>query len=231
MEQQENNEDLAMEKDAVINQSSEKASKRRFSVSNRFVHAILTAITIISGVGMAVVGVYGVYSGLFSSQEKIIEFIDGFGFWGPAAFLVIQIVQIVIPVIPGGLTCVAGVLAFGNVMGFVYNYISIVLGSIIVFMLSRRFGMPLIQKIFPEKAYSRYENWLQKGRKFEIFFAVAIFLPLAPDDLLCYLAGLTKMTFRKYVLILIFCKPLSILAYSMGITKILEMITQFFSRV
>ena len=193
------------------------------------IHRLMTIVTIVSGIGLAALAVYGVYTGLFSSQEKIIEIVKNFGFWGPAAFFVIQIVQIVIPIIPGGLTCVAGVLAFGPGLGFVYNYISIVIGSVLVFFLSKRFGMPLIQKIFPVKTIEKYEGWLDKGKKFEIFFAVAIFMPIAPDDLLCYLAGLTKMSYKKFVIIIILCKPLSIFAYSMSINKLLEWLTNLFT--
>ena len=33
--------------------------------------------------------------------------------------------------------------------------------------------------------------------KFDTFFMLAIFLPCAPDDLLCMLAGLTHMSLKK----------------------------------
>ena len=218
------------EKGAELLDSENRRGEKRFSVSNRFLHTLMSVVTVITGIGMTVGAIFGIYNGIFSSQDRIVEIIKEFGVWGPAIFLVIQIIQIVIPVIPGGFTCVAGVFAFGPRMGFVYNYISIVLGSLIVFLLSRRFGLPLIQKIFAAKKYERYEEWLQRGRKFEILFAVAIFLPVAPDDFLCYLAGLTKMSFRKFACIIILCKPLSIFMYSMGVSKVLEYLTRFFSR-
>lgn len=45
-------------------------------------------------------------------------------------------------------------------------------------------------------------------------FALAIFFPFSPDDFLCALAGTTKMSFRTFVLIIIFGKPVSIMLYS-----------------
>lgn len=77
--------------------------------------------------------------------------------------------------------------------------------------------MPLLRKMFKKELIEKYINWLDKGKKFDKLFAIAIFMPVAPDDFLCYLAGLTKMSLKKYTIILILCKPASILAYSLGL--------------
>lgn len=160
---------------------------------------------------------YGIKNGIFSSEEKLSEFLSKVGIWGPIIFIVIQIVQVVIPIIPGGVSCVVGVLVFGPFFGFIYNYVSIIAGSIIVFLISKKYGMPLLRKMFKKELIEKYINWLDKGKKFDKLFAIAIFMPVAPDDFLCYLAGLTKMSLKKYTIILILCKPASILAYSLGL--------------
>ena len=51
-------ENLNSEEDLSSVQECEK-SKKRFSVSNRFIHGIFTFITIVSGVGMVLFGIYG----------------------------------------------------------------------------------------------------------------------------------------------------------------------------
>nr|WP_263848867.1 hypothetical protein [Lacticaseibacillus thailandensis] len=53
-------------------------------------------------------------------------------------------------------------------------------------------------------------------------------LPVAPDDFLCMLAGLTKMSLRKFVWIIVLCKPWTILAYSMGMNKLIMLMIQHF---
>ena len=139
-------------------------------------------------------------------------------------FVIIQIVQVIIPLIPGGVSQGVGVLVFGPVMGFVYNYVGIVIGSIIVFFIARKYGMPLIQKLFKKQLIDRYIGWLNKGKKYEKFFAVAILLPVAPDDFLCYLAGVTDIDVKKYIAIIVFLKPFTILAYSFGLVFISKML-------
>lgn len=173
--------------------------------------------TIIGTILLCAFVYYGIKSEIFTSQEKLTEFLSSIGIWGPIIFIIIQIIQVVIPIIPGGVSCAVGVLVFGPYCGFIYNYFSIVLGSIIAFLIAKKYGLPLINRMFNKKLIDKYIGWLDKGNKFEKLFALAIFLPVAPDDFLCYLAGLTKMTLKKFTIILLICKPATILAYSMGL--------------
>lgn len=165
---------------------------------------------------------------IFTSPEELRAYLMQFELFAPLLFMIIQISQVVFPIIPGGLTCVAGVICFGPVWGFIYNYISICIGSCINFLLVRTFGKPLIRALSSPKTYDKYIGWLDKGEHFETLFAIAIFLPVAPDDFLCMLAGLTNMTLKKFISILVFCKPPSILLYSMGLTTLLSQFTKFF---
>ncbi|MEG0792254.1 MAG: TVP38/TMEM64 family protein, partial [Lachnospiraceae bacterium] len=53
-------------------------------------------------------------------------------------------------------------------------------------------------------------------------FAVLIFMPVAPDDLLCYLAGTTEMKLSTFLSIIVLGKPMSIFLYSVGLTAVLR---------
>lgn len=170
--------------------------------------------------------IYGVRSHIFTSQEALENFLAGFGLMAPLIFVVIQAVQVVIPILPGAIGCLGGVLIFGPVMGFVYNYIGISIGSICAFLLAKKYGRPLVDSIFNGKTYEKYLSWLDKGDKFTKAFAAAIFFPVAPDDLLCYLAGLTKMKTTTFTLIILLGKPCSIALYSLGLTGIMELLVK-----
>ena len=114
----------------------------------------------------------------------------------------------------GGVSCLAGVVLFGNINGFICNYVGICIGSAAAFALARHCGRPLILKIFGEKQLRRYDGWTQRDGRFDKLFALAIFLPAAPDDFLCYLAGTTAMSWKRFTAILLLGKPLAILMYS-----------------
>ncbi len=172
-------------------------------------------ITVIVIISMGLFLYYGLENNLFSDMESLKQFIAEGGIWGPLIFVLIQIIQVVIPIIPGGVSCAAGVVLFGPWAGLLYNYVGIVIGSFINFYLARKYGTTLVKSFVSESTYDKYSNWLDKGKKFDKFFALAIFFPVAPDDFLCMLAGLTKMSLKRFSAIILLGKPASIAMYSL----------------
>ncbi len=160
-------------------------------------------------------GVWGYKSGIFNSKSDLIKYINSTGVWGSIIFIIVQIVQVVIPIIPGGITSIVGVIIFGALKGTFYNYIGILIGSFINFFLARHFGSSMVRKIIGDKNFDKYGDFLEK-KNFNTLFALAIFSPVAPDDILCLFAGLTKMRIKTFALILIFLKPFALIAYTLG---------------
>lgn len=188
---------------------------------------MMNASTVAGLAACAALVFYGFYTGIFSSQAALEQFLSGFGLWAPLIFVIFQAVQVVIPILPGGIGCVAGVLVFGPIAGFLYNYVGICLGSLAAFLLARRYGKPIIESMFSPKLRAKYLHWTE-GRRFNNLFAVAIFMPVAPDDFLCYLAGTTKMTVRRFTTIILLGKPLAIAAYSFGLSAAITYLAKLF---
>ena len=179
-----------------------------------------------TGMGLMVVLCIWMWKmGIFSSQDKLRTFIAGFGVGGGLVFVLIQIIQVVIPIIPGGISCLAGVILFGGGMGFVYNYVGICIGSVFAFLIAKAYGKPLLKKMFQPGLLEKYENWTQKQNRFAKLFALAIFFPVAPDDFLCYLAGTTNMSLKLFTAIILLGKPCSIALYSLGLTQVFQWIS------
>ena len=178
---------------------------------------LLNIATIISLSVIVVLTIYGVQTGLLTDRDKLEMLVKKSGIWGPVLFIIIQMVQVVLPIIPGGITCGAGVVIFGAWHGLLYNYIGIVAGSMINFYLARRYGQCFVKYFVKEETYEKYIGWLEKGKKFDKFFAFAIFFPCAPDDVLCLIAGLTRMTWKKFAAIILLGKPASIAMYSLAL--------------
>lgn len=162
--------------------------------------------------------------GYFSSRQKIEQSLQPLGILAPLAFIALQAVQVVIPIMPGGISCLAGVLMFGAWKGFLYNYTGICIGSVLAFLIARKFGMPLIKQIFSEKLLERYLKWTNEKHRFTRLFAIAIFLPVAPDDFLCFLAGTTTMSLKVFTGIILLGKPAAIALYSLGLEGIFNRI-------
>lgn len=185
---------------------------------------IFNLLSIIGLLGTVILCIYGYMTGIITSFERLHIFIEQSGIWGPLLFILIQIIQVVIPILPGGISCAYGVLLFGPEYGFIYNYVGIVIGSVIAFLIARQLGKPFIRKIIPTRTYQKYITWLDKGRWFDRLFALGIFLPGAPDDFLCMLAGITKMKLKKFILLLVLCKPGALYIYSIGLSTFISWI-------
>lgn len=177
-------------------------------------------INFISIIGLVIsisLTIYFINLGVFKDLNSLRGLVGDSIILGPIIFILIQILQVVIPIIPGGISTAAGVLIFGPYAGFIYNYVGICIGSIIIFLLGRRYGKPFILSMVSDKTYNKYVGWLDNQNRFEKLFALAIFLPVAPDDALCLMAGLTNISVKKYTWIILLAKPLSIFLYSMAL--------------
>ena len=188
-----------------------------------------TVLRAVSMAGFAVcvlLALWGWQTGVLTSQERLEALVKSCGAAGAVLFTVFQAVQVVVPILPGGLGCLAGVLLFGPVMGFVYNYVGICIGSLMAFAVARSCGKPLLGLLFSQRTIDRYSRWAEEKDRFARLFALAIFLPVAPDDFLCYLAGTTGMSWRRYTAIILLGKPFAIALYSLGLTALWQLLVR-----
>lgn len=167
--------------------------------------------------------IWGYHLGIFENQDSLTSFIQQTGIWAPLIFIFIQLIQVVIPILPGFITCIVGAIAFGPVLGFFYSYIGMCIGSILAFLIARKYGVTCVKKIIGETAYIKYISWLEKGEKFNFLFALSIFLPAAPDDVLCFIAGLTRMSTKKFITIILLGKPFVIMLYCLAVAGVISL--------
>jgi uncharacterized membrane protein YdjX (TVP38/TMEM64 family) len=128
---------------------------------------------------------------ILSNPEEVKEYILHFGIWAPIIIILIQVVQVIITPIPGNVTALAGGAIYGVIKGFLLNVIGIVLGSVAAFYLARLYGTPLVKKLIGEQSYHKYNRMI--SGKYSIGLFILFFIPLTPDDALCFLAGMSSM--------------------------------------
>lgn len=163
-----------------------------------------------------ILAIYAYRHGIFQSTDSLQVFIQQFGQYAVLIFILLQIIQVIIPILPGGISSVVGMLMFGTGWGLVYSYIGLVIGEALGFLLVRYYGVNFVQLILSPKKYQKFDQLLtahtQNIRRFLIW---TLILPFAPDDLVCLVAGLTKMSFREYMRIILILKPWSVGIYGL----------------
>lgn len=81
----------------------------------RYIKRVFNLITILGFVATIVGGIYLWRLGAFQNQAVLQQLIVAHRFLGPLIFLCMQILQVIVPIIPGGITMAAGVMIFGPV--------------------------------------------------------------------------------------------------------------------
>jgi uncharacterized membrane protein YdjX (TVP38/TMEM64 family) len=135
---------------------------------------------------------------LFKDKEQIHAWISGRGFWGVLAFMGLQVLQVVVFVIPGELVQVAGGYAFGFWLGSLYSLVGITLGSLVNFLAGRYLGRPFVESLFDRERIEKIEAATGSGRAAAGFFLLFV-IPGIPKDLLCYVAGVSKIAFPSFL--------------------------------
>ena len=85
--------------------------------------------------------------GVLKSEKSFEDYVSGFGTMEVLMFMLIQIIQVMLPFMPTSVGSVAAIVLFGPIPGFLYNYVAICLGSIISFLISKKYGMEFVKKI------------------------------------------------------------------------------------
>lgn len=146
------------------------------------------------------------------SVDELRAFIGGAGKWGIVVFFILTVLQVVILPIPAAVTIVLGVLIYGPTVSFVVSSLGTIAGSAACFALGRFFGYRMAAWIIGKEKADKYTELIaKKGR---IPFIIMLLFPFFPDDILCVAAGLTKMTFRFFIVTVILTRPIMIAFYS-----------------
>lgn len=154
--------------------------------------------------------------GIFHDLTTLRAYVDRLGYAAPLLLIFLHLLQILVPFIPGGVVLTAVVVACGPLNGFIVNFIGIISGSIISFALARHFGNDFVRKHIKADIWQKYFRWLDNEKLFRRMFLLLILLPFAPDDALCMLAGVAKISTHDFLIRLIFGKIPVLLLYSLG---------------
>lgn len=125
------------------------------------------------------------------------EFILSFGIIAPIVYILIQILQVFFPLIPGELMMVIAGALFGTIKGAIYYLIAISIGISILFWTGRRYGRKTLKGWMGEKELNKFDEFLEKhGVTYTIF--LGRLLPIIPNDVMSFGIGLTKVSFKRF---------------------------------
>lgn len=143
---------------------------------------------------MAVVGYFiGVpMVQLAEDPEAFQAWVDSSGVWGKVLFVGMVVLQVLVAFIPGEPVELVAGYAFGFWEGTLLTMAGFIIGSWLVFVLVRRFGVKLVEVFFPSSKIKEL-GFLKNPKKTKIVAFILMLIPGTPKDFLSYFAGLTQL--------------------------------------
>ncbi len=172
---------------------------------------IIGAVTIACLAGF-VVGVYFLLRHFrITSVEGIRAIIEKCGVWGWLVFLLLQIaVTSLLCFIPAtSMTfIIVSVILFGALRGFIISASGVILSSLAMFLIGRLGGEKIAAKIVGEQSLKKAQDLIDFKSK--IFLPLMFIFPAFPDDALCMVAGITKMKWWYFLIIVAICRTVGV---------------------
>lgn len=186
-------------------------------------YKLVNAIVLLLGVYGTLAGIGVFYKPLSpesllrkENTDAVAHYVLSYGPWAPIFFVALQICQVVIVPIPGQVIGIIAGYIFGWKLGTTVTMAGLACGMIIVFTLSRKLGRDFVEKLNGPEAMrdlevlfsSRdsnegglYQKSTQTLRSNALLtFFLVMLLPGLPDNLACFVAGLTRIPIRYLLL-------------------------------
>ncbi len=140
--------------------------------------------------------------------DKLREYVNSFGEYAVLIFIFISFAQVVFLPIPSFITVGAGVLLFGPLKSAIYSSIGIISGSIVAFFFGRFFGYKAVKWLIGKDSLDKGLKTIKGKDKIVLIFM--FLFPFFPDDVLCFVAGVTTVTPIFFILMIFVTRIISI---------------------
>lgn len=131
-------------------------------------------------------------------QQQIRDYLRGYGVWGPIVSVLLMMAQVVFAPIPASVVQLANGVVYGKLWGTVLNFIGQMAGAMMAFYIARALGKGTVEKLIGRISGNAFEGWVDRWGGKALFVVRAI--PGMPSDFMSYVAGLTNIRPRTYIL-------------------------------
>ena len=128
---------------------------------------------------------------VFRSTAAFQQWIQHLGPWAPVVIILYEILQVLIPPLPGQVLDVVNGYVFGPWYGALYSLLGVSIGSMIALGLARRYGRPLLHIVWPNLTNHQLHQYLGWRRWW--LWVFLLWVPGAPDDAISYILGFTQI--------------------------------------
>ncbi|MBQ3234524.1 MAG: TVP38/TMEM64 family protein, partial [Clostridia bacterium] len=150
------------------------------------------------------------------SVEDLRNYVASFGYLAIVIYVIVNILQVVLLPIPGFISVGTGVALFGPLKTAVFSLLGILIGSFMAFFIGKVLGYRVVKWIVGKETLDKWLNSVKNKDK--IILTFMFLFPFFPDDVLCFVAGLSSMSTGYFVIMITVCRVISVFlsAYSLN---------------
>ncbi|MBZ4666642.1 VTT domain-containing protein [Mahella sp.] len=182
---------------------------------------ILPLVLLVVAIIIATVLLAQPFIELVRDADKFRLWIQGYGSMGFIMFIIIQVLQVIVFIVPGEVVQIAGGYLYGTLLGTLLSSIGITIGSLICFGLARLLGRRAIESIIGYERIHKFDDFINQPKGEALLFLIFL-IPGLPKDVLAYAAGLSPMRFRNFFVITFIARLPSIMLSAYWGSNIVE---------
>ena len=171
----------------------------RIFASTRGKRVVIATLVVLVAVFLGGAVLFGRYASWLTDPFALKAWIRGYGPFAPLMFVALQATQVILAPIPGQVLGLASGFLFGAFWGTVYSLAGATLGTAVAVALARRLGRPYVETVFSAETVAEFDAVTEDDGPLALF--LIFLLPGLPDDVICFLAGLTEMKFWTVIAI------------------------------
>lgn len=142
-----------------------------------------------------------------TSVQALRDYIEAAGSLSVWIYIAFCFLQVVVLPVPGSVAVAVGVALFGPLKCAIFSFIGIVAGSFVAFAIGKCVGYKTVCWIVGKEDL---DKWLDriKGKDY-LILSIMFLLPMFPDDVLCFVAGLSSMTWPYFSVMIVITRIIS----------------------
>lgn len=132
-----------------------------------------------------------------NDNQKIKNWVDGFGWFGPLLLVLCMVAQMFLLIIPSVALMVVSILAYGPVGGSIIVLVSVFTASTVGYWIGRYFGSSIVKKLIGHKSEKKIEDFIEHYG----FWAVIVtrLNPFLSNDAISFVGGILKMGYWQFI--------------------------------
>ena len=161
---------------------------------------LLVLLIVVVGIPVYIYFKYPDFFEQFQSMESVNAFLEQYHAESFFVYYGLQIIQILLPVIPGQFIQFAGGYLYSFWPAYLVAIAGAATGTTLSFCLARLLGKDAIHLIFGEERINRFVEKLNSKKAFVIILVLFLF-PGFPKDFVSYAAGISEIKLKSFLMV------------------------------